>query len=230
MGTLTENGSGEKIRLNCRFGHNKCSFYETTRQFIMKCKLWMDGNSHNYLYILLSSAFSILNLTYTAFSDYISEKNEIKLISSCIHCLQRERKQLRNPTCSASGSLCTGPSYYLCPRIHYLLDIYRQRAQKPLSDQWRHGRFIHEKEPWQSGYSYNRKNTHTWIHSVHGVCPKLWWVLNLFCINFLVIILQVRGVLYVKRWVLLPKSLPRQFQKTNWWQGQAMFRSPTPLY
>ena len=74
MGTLTENGSGEKIRLICRFGHNKCSFYETTRQFIMKCKLWMDGNSHNYLYILLSSAFSILNLTYTAFSDYISEK------------------------------------------------------------------------------------------------------------------------------------------------------------
>ena len=184
MGTLTENGSGEKIRLNCRFGHNKCSFYETTRQFIIKCKLWMDGNSHNYLYILLSSAFSILNLTYTAFSDYISEKNEIKLISSCIHCLQRERKQLRNPTCSASGSSCTGPSYYLCPRIHYLLDIYRQRAQKPLSDQWRHGRFIHEKEPWQSGYSYNRKNTHTWIHSVHGVCPKLWWVLNPFCINF----------------------------------------------
>ena len=49
------------------------------------------------------------------------------------------------------------PSYYLCPRIHYLLDIYVQRAQKPLSDQWRHGRFIHEKEPWQSDYSYNRK-------------------------------------------------------------------------
>ena len=183
MGTLTENGSGKKIRLNCRFGHNKCSFYETTRQFIMKCKLWMDGNSHNYLYILLSYAFFNIGSHLYSFFRLHFWKNEIKLISSCIHCLQRERKQLRNPTCSASGSLCTGPSYYLCPRIHYLLDIYRQRAQKPLSDQWRHGRFIHEKEPWQSGYSYNRKNTHTWIHSVHGVCPKLWWVLNLFCIN-----------------------------------------------
>ena len=110
-------------------------------------------------------------------------KNEIKLISSCIHCLQGRENSSGIPLVQQVVRCAQDPSYYLCPRIHYPLDIYLERAQKPLSDQLCHGRFIHEKEPWQSGYSYNRKNTHTWIHSVHGVCPKLWWVLNLFCIN-----------------------------------------------